>query len=374
MTQTDPNNPLSNIRFIMPGFEDTYQTQPFHPMFLARLSGMKALRFMEWERTNNSSVQAWSDRPMPTDYTFSWRGVPLETMIQLANTLGVNPWFNMPHLATDDYVRQFATVVSQQLNPNLRAYIEYSNETWNGQFSQNSYVENMGLGFGLSSDPTIAGADYTALRSVQIFAIWKGVFAGTSRLVRVLPSQAANAWMSQQLVTFQNAYGYADALAIAPYFSMCSDAQAGGFGFLGDPSTVDQVASMTVDQILDIELGHVRGCALAEITSTAAVAQQYGLSLLAYEGGQSLIGVGSAQNDQQLVSLFKAANRDSRMQDIYTEFLQNWKSSGGDLFMHYADVSPYTQYGNFGSLEYQDQDPSTAPKYQALINFAAQNQ
>ena len=374
LTQTDPNNPLRNIRFIMPGFESTYQTQPFHPTFLANLQNVKALRFMEWELTNNSPVQAWTDRPLPTDYTFSWRGVPLETMIQLANTLGVNPWFNIPHAASDDYVTQFATLVSQQLNPNLTAYIEYSNETWNSEFSQNAYVQGRGLGLGLNSDPTVAGIDYTALRSVQIFQLWTNVFGGTSRFVRVLPSQAANAWMSQQLVTYQNAYGYADALAIAPYYSICSDVATGGFGFLGDPSTVDQVTAMTVDQILDIELGHIRNCALNQMTSNAAVAQQYGLRLLAYEGGQSLVGVGSAQTNQQLISLFKAANRDPRIADLYTEYLQNWKTSGGDLFMYYSDVTAYTQYGSFGALEYQDQDPSTAPKFQALANFAAANQ
>ena len=374
ITQIDPNNPLRNIRFIMPGFENTYQTQPFHPTFLSRLQGLKTVRFMEWEVTNNSPIQSWSDRPLPTDYTYSWRGVPLETIIQLANALQVDAWFNIPHAATDDYVRQFATLVSQQLNPNLKAYIEYSNETWNGQFSQNGYVQNMGLSLNLSSDPTAAGAYYTALRSMQIFKIWKDAYGeDASRFVRVLPSQAASAWMSQQIVTFQNAYGYADALAIAPYYSMCSDVSSGGFGFLGDPSTADQVTTMTVDQILDIELGHIRNCGLEEITSNAAVAQQYGLRLLAYEGGQSLIGVGSAQNNQQLISLFKSANRNSRIHDLYAEFLQNWKQSGGDLFMHYADVTPYTQYGNFGSLEYQDQDPSTAPKFRALSEFAADN-
>ena len=374
LTQTDPNNPLRNIRFIMPGFENTYQTQPFHPTFLANLQNVKALRFMEWELTNNSPVQNWADRPLATDYTFSWRGVPLELMIQLANTLGVNPWFNIPHAASNDYVTQFATVVSQQLNPTLTAYLEYSNETWNSEFSQNAYVQSQGLGLGLSSDPTVAGIDYTALRSVQIFQLWTDVFGGANRFTRVLSSQAANSWMSQQLVTYGNAYGYADALAIAPYYSICSDTATGGFGFLGDPSTVDQVTGMSVDQILEVELGHIRSCALNQMTSNAAVAQQYGLRLLAYEGGQSLIGVGNAQNNQPLISLFKAANRDPRIADLYTEYLQNWKASGGDLFMYYSDVTAYTQYGNFGALEYQDQDPSTAPKYQALANFAAENQ
>jgi hypothetical protein len=207
---------------------------------------------------------------------------------------------------------------------------------------------------------------------VQIFQIWEQIFGGTDRLVRVLPSQAANPWLSEQIVAYQNAFAHADALAIAPYFE-CSDVAAGGWGNLGDPATADQVAAMTVDQILDIELGHIRNCALNQMIGNAAVAQKYGLKLVAYEGGQSLVAWGAAQNNSQLTQLFEAANRSPRMQDLYSEYLNNWKNAGGDLFLHYTDVSGYTKYGSFGSLESQDQDSVTAPKYRALMNFAAQN-
>jgi hypothetical protein len=207
---------------------------------------------------------------------------------------------------------------------------------------------------------------------VQIFQIFQQVFGGTDRLVRVLPSQAANASMSQDIVSFRNASAYADVLAIAPYYSMCSDQAIGGWGFLGDPSTQTQVAAMTPDQVLAIELFHIQNCALGEMTSNRAVAQQYGLNLVAYEGGQSLVGTGSAQANTQLTALFKSVNRDPGIQSLYQTYLQNWITIGGDLFVHYADVGSYTQYGSFGSMEYQDQDLTTAPKYQALSAFAAQ--
>lgn len=373
ITATNPDNPVRNIRFIMPGFEDTYQTQPFHPKFLAKLAGYKTLRFMEWMLANNSTVQHWSDRATTSDYTYTWRGVPLEVMIQLANTLNASPWFNMPHAADDNFVTQFAGMVQQQLSPALKSYVEYSNETWNGMFTQTAYVQNQGMTQGLSSDPTAAGAFYTAKRSVQIFQLWQQVFGGTSRFVRVLPSQFTSPALSQEIVTYQNAYGYADALAVAPYYSICSDQATGGWGFLGDPSTASQVAAMTVDQVLDIELSHIRNCALNNITAQAQIANQYGLHLLAYEGGQHLVATGGAQGNQQLVSLFEQVNRSPRIQDLYSEYLQDWKNAGGDMFVHYSDVTSYTQYGSFGALEYQDQDPATAPKYQALMNFAGQN-
>jgi len=58
--ETNPSNPIRNIRFIMPGFENTYQTQPFHPVFLERLKPFKTLRFMDWAATNNSKLVNWS--------------------------------------------------------------------------------------------------------------------------------------------------------------------------------------------------------------------------------------------------------------------------------------------------------------------------
>jgi hypothetical protein len=377
VTATNPSNPIRNIRFIMPGFEATYQQQPFNPQFLQRLSGYKALRFMETMGTNGSTLKNWSDRPLPTDYTYGWRGVPAEVLVQLANTAGLSPWFNMPAMATDDFMRQFAGIVSQQLNAGLPFYLEYSNETWNSAFSQNSWIATQGQTLGFSSDPVVAAADYTAYRSVQMFNIFQSVLGGsaagsTSRMIRVIASQAGNSWLSDQTLGFQNAFTSADYLAIAPYFN-CDDTATGGFGVLGDPSTASQVAAMTVDQVIDIELAHINGCAYKQMQSNSAVASKYGLRMIAYEGGQSLVGYNGAENNTTLTSLFETANRSPRMTALYAQYLANWVAAGGDGFIHYSNVTAYTKYGSWGALEYEDQDPATAPKYQALMTFASQH-
>ncbi len=368
---TDPTNPIRNIRFIMPGFESTYQSQPFHPLFLQRLQGYQVLRFMEWMLTNGSTVQNWSDRAATTDYIY-YRGVPLEVMIQLANTLNVKPWFNIPARASDDYIRQFATLVNQQLHSGLGFYLEYSNETWNGSFSQSGYMQAQGQALGLASSPTLNGAYYTAYRSVQMFNIFQSVFGNHNRITRVIASQAANSWLSDQTLGFQNAFASADALAIAPYFN-CSDTATGGFGTLGDPATASQVAAMSVSQVDDIQLAHINNCTMQQMQSNSSVAASYGLKMVGYEGGESLVGYGGAQNNSALTALFATVSRDSRMNSLYTQYLQNWVAAGGDMFVHYTDVAPDSQYGNFGSLENQDQDPGTAPKYQALMTFASQH-
>ena len=49
------------------------------------------------------------------------------------------------------------------------------------------------------------------------------------------------------------------------------------------------------------------------------------------------------------------------------------RTEAGRSFVHYSDFCAYSKWGNWGALEAQDQTPSSAPKYQALSDFAAQN-
>ena len=93
---------------LLPGTEANYTTQPFNQEFLKKIAPFKVLRFMDWGATNGSTQANWSDRAKPSDFTYATgRGVPLETMIDLANTLQADPWFCIPHQANDEYVREF---------------------------------------------------------------------------------------------------------------------------------------------------------------------------------------------------------------------------------------------------------------------------
>ncbi len=363
ITATNANNPLRNIRFLLPGAEATYETQPFNPIFLQRLSRFSTLRFMDWMMTNFAPASEWSDRPQVTDATYALRGVPVEVMVALANTLHTNAWFNMPHTASDDYVREFATYVRDHLDANRKAYIEYSNETWNGQFQQANYVMDQGLALNLAEgDAFWSGLRYHSQRAVEMFGIWESIFGGTDRLVRVLAAQAGNSWTSEQVAEWQNAYQKADALAIAPYFS-CDDP--------ANPETVDQIAALSVDALLDRQMAnvHAGGCAYQYMQDHLAVAQRYGLELVAYEGGQHLAGYGGSQNNEALTNLFIAANRHPRMKDVYLAYLGAWHDLGGGLFLAFNDASAFSMFGSWGALETINQPVEQAPKYQALISF-----
>lgn len=363
IVETNPDNPLRNIRFLMAATEATYETQPFNPLFLERIGRFSTLRFMDWMMTNDSTMIEWEDRPLPTDATYALRGVPVEVMVNLANTLHSDVWFNMPHAASDDYVMQFATYVRDHLDPQLDIYIEFSNETWNGQFQQANYVMDQGMALNLAEgDRFWSGLKFHSQRAVEMFAIWEQVFGGTERLVRVLASQAANAWTAEQVAIWQDAFQHADAIAIAPYFS-CDDP--------ANPGTIDAITALSVDELLDRQQANVieGGCAYQYVVNNLSVTQQFDLDLIAYEGGQHLAGYGGSENNDQLTALFIAANRHPRMGEIYEQYLHTWLDLGGGTFMIFTDVSQPSMFGSWGILEYLTQDPAEAPKYQALINF-----
>jgi len=367
--KTDPDNYVRNIHVIMPGFEKSWKTNPFHPKFLQRWKGMACFRFMDWMHTNGSTIKHWNQRPTLKDATFFKKGVALEWMVELCNRQKVAPWFCMPHLADDDFVRHFATFVRDHLDPSLPVYLEYSNEVWNSQFPQFHYAAEQGvrLKLGPEKRPWEAAWHYTAVRSVEIFQIWEQVFGGHDRLVRLLPSQAANPYVSEQILRFREAYRHADALAIAPYMSFTV-----GRGKLRDVGR--QMANWSVEQLLDEfeRTGFRRS--LEWMDKQKAVADKYGLKLVAYEAGQHMVAmVRDKQLRDKLSRLMHEANRHPRMGELYLRYFDHWKAIGGDLMAVFSSIGRYSQYGAWGLAEYYDSSPADYPKLKAVLTWAKRN-
>lgn len=118
---------LKNIRVLQPGY-GLAQADDFSAPLMALLAGFDVLRFMDWAATNGNTHVEWTDRTLPTHYTYASGGVPWETIIALANAAGKDPWINVPALASDDYVLQLATLVKALLAPDRSVFVEYSNE------------------------------------------------------------------------------------------------------------------------------------------------------------------------------------------------------------------------------------------------------
>ena len=392
ITSTDPQhtgNYVRNIRVVQAQYESTLDAgQVFNPVFLANLQNFRALRFMDWLRTNNSTLSSWSNRPLSTDaFWGTSSGVPLEVCIELANAVSADAWLNIPAVATDDYVTQMAKLVQNELGPTQKAYVEFSNEVWNGMFTQNAYSISEGAtAFPPAPNKYYSGWEWYGMRVAQIGDIWYGVYGSSdfsARVAIVMAGQAANSAVLQEELSTPDWKGtgngpaashHIGAAAIAPYFLGTSD--------LGSTSAVSALMSTFNSGLAQLfgQLDSATGSIDRRIpwtTSNAKVASSFGIPLVAYEGGQSLQGFPTYGNGSPEVQMFIAANRDPRMGAAYTTYLDDWKSSGGTLFMHFNDTYPPSQYGMWGLLEstMQSTQPlsSAPPKWQAVQNFISAN-
>ncbi|PSB22516.1 cellulose-binding protein [filamentous cyanobacterium CCP1] len=386
ITATDPNrtgNYIRNIHVVPVEYENTFQTEIFNPVFLDRTKQFTALRFMDWMNTNDSQQSEWANRPKVDDASYALgKGVPVEVMVALANRLGANPWFTMPHKATDEYMANFAQHVKTCLNPELRAYVEFSNEVWNWQFQQAHYALEQGQAR-WGEDKGDAYMQWYGMRTAQMSDIWKQVFADQpDRVVSIMATQTAwqgleNSSLDCSLwVAEGNSPCYRhgiDAYAITGYFSgklpsdQAKDAieswmedSDGGFGKAF--TQIKQGSLLDTDQFDDTIPG-------LEVSFQyhQKVAQDRGLKLVVYEGGQHL----ARSDDETLTEFFIELNRQPEMYDVYTEMLEHWKQENGTLFMHFSDISRPSRWGSWGALEYVGQE--STPKYQALIDFIERN-
>ena len=389
ITATDPNQTgdyLRDIKVIPADFEYA-SDQIFNPEFLEKIQSFNTLRFMDWMATNHSTQGEWSDRPTPDSSIFSGKIASVESMVELANRTDTDPWFTMPHRATDEYITNFAQYVKDNLDPELQVYVEYSNEVWNNDFAQGWWIEERGKEEFAESTVGDFGKrmDWFGKRTTEITQIWDEVFAeDKERVVGVLGAQAANTWTARRPLDYvwtdsplsHAEYGI-DAIAIAPYFG----------SYIGKPEYEAEIESwidnedednesLALDNLFkEITEGGVlsdapTGGALQQAYNWtigyAALADQHGLDLLTYESGQHLNGTWGVEENEAIGDLFIAANRDPRLGEIYQEYFTTLHDLGVDLSLNYTDVSRYNKYGSWGLLENVRQTDS--PKYNAIKN------
>ena len=385
--KSNPKNHLRNIRVLMSGgiclndplrrvdnaqqcggrqfmaFADHHKQIIFNPDYLNFMKDFKVVRFMNMSGITRNNLRHWKDRPSLTKATWGGpegqRGVPIEIMVELANQLNINPWFNIPHQAADDYIQGFASYVNQRLKPTLKVYLEYTNEAWNSVFvPQAEHMKQNGIRQKLDADRRIAGFKFYSKQSVNIFKQWEKVFGGTNRLVRVMGGMTTDPSMSETILAYQKAYQYVDALAIAPYFYIAQDK-------LPNVNNVDSVFKQMTAPDNRYSIDNL----LKTIRQQSEVAQAYGVDLVAYEGGQHLVDHKTHKLTEGATPHLVAANRDPRMAREYYRFLSGWKSVGGNLFVAFSAPRPHTWHGSWGIKEYINQSNTETPKYRALLAF-----
>lgn len=371
----------------------------FNPLWLERLDGFAALRFMDWMGTNDSAQVGWEDRPLVSDYSWARKGVPAEVMIALANELGTAPWFNMPHRADNTYVQKFATLVLEQLDFDLQAYVEYSNEVWNWQFEQARWADEQ-------AQRRWGGKDlwmqFYGGRAAEISQIWTDVFGAQSkeRLIRVLATQTGWLGLEEQILNAplwtaevadrRPPASYFDTYAVTGYFggiigskerapvlrawlaesrSLAAE-QARSNGLKGEEAErfiLEHQYDIAVAQAaIEIEDGLVTGNVDDTLTDLLGrvlpyhktVADRHGLDLIMYEGGSHVVGLGPIVEDGAITAFFTHFNFTPEMGKLYEMLLAGWQENGGGLFAAYADVAVPGKWGSWGALRFlSDENP-----------------
>jgi hypothetical protein len=382
----------------------------FNPDWIERIQDLRLLRFMDWMNTNDSTLSEWSQHPKVNNMTYAGTGAPAEVMVALANQIGADPWFTLPHMATDEYMRRFAEVVRDNLDPNLKAHVEFSNEVWNWQFQQAQWAEaEAKKRWGQESK----GVEFYGMRAAQMAQIWDDVFGDQAddRLVKVISTQTGwlgleapilttPLWVAEDPARNRPAAEYFDAYAITGYFS-------GGLGHDQKAPTVkkwiqesrgaaraearrqnltgaaraayvrqhayDKVVSLAAKELRDGSLTGDKLDTLNELIERIFpyqfdVAQKYGLKLVMYEGGTHVAAFGAWVDDPELTPFFMHFNYTPEMGEMYKTLLEGWKSVGGTVFNQFVDVSAPSKWGSWGALRHlKDQNP----RFDALAAFNA---
>jgi len=359
---------------------------PWNPQFLKEINIYRSLRFMDWDSTNGSARENWSERPQKSEP--KQNPVAYEWMIDLCNRNNSDLWVTIPHrtithatgdepcdyavrlcilvktgvdmrdtnvkpltsklhtLTAADFMAAGGVKTCEPLRSDRKLYVEYSNETWNGQFKQSHYCCDEGEALKLDANKWSAGFRYHAWAAIRLFHAAELVFGTDSpRLVKVLATQSGNSWIAGQHLKVMNDANLnpwkikASAIAIAPYF---------GHNVQGDaPDAVAQLRK--------------------EIQNSAAQAEKHrkladsaGLKLIAYEGGQHVL------------KKAKVINRDPAMFTLYQEYLRVM-SLHLVVFCHYAHVGQAGDGGAWGCIEHTGDPLVEAPKYRALAEWSKKN-
>ncbi|MFM7151441.1 MAG: PA14 domain-containing protein, partial [Gemmataceae bacterium] len=374
ISNMDVSDPIRDVHLWMPDFGGTSfagqvwqpgaSFSPFHPLFLEKLAPFRTIRFMDWMETNLTDITTWTDR-RPYDHATQQsgdfkNGVAPEYLVELCNELDADAWVNMPHAADDTYVRNFATLVRDTLEPGRKVYVEWSNELWNGGFGFQAYpwvTEQLARpeNANLNGDRWA----FVGREAKRDFDIWSDVFSGqTDRMVRVVAGQQANSWIAEQIAS--NMAGHFDAISSAAYM------------YVSDEDKAMFTASTTADQVIDAVIANLP-TALGWLQDHRDLADRFATSLgrpipfVAYEGGPHLDSWGGSYQQP-----FFDAGNSPRMYDAYALRLSGARDRGLDLFQHFNLTGGLyaAPYGAFGALQSMTQDVASAPKYRAVLEAA----
>lgn len=390
MSFKNTNGNLKNLSLLRPG---CLPGQLFNPAFLKTVRPFKMIRFMDWLQTNGSPIKTWADRKLPTELLQSGsRGVCLEYCIALCNEIGTDAWICIPHMADDDYVVKASQLIKTNLRPELKIYVEYSNEVWNTIFAQTSwnYTQAQADVAAGQKDLSLEGVDTNiyywgrrrvAKRIAEIGKVFKNNL-GAERVRPILANQIADPSVGRAQLQYLAKY-YAPVSDViygtagAPYFATKAHLEDILDPITGKATGQKVKAGSTVQTVLDgLKSSVISNVAKwvpqawdgkatsADTPTLSSLAKFHGVKFLLYECGQHLV----SGNDPARQALEKGAQLDPQMYDIMGLYL-NGMSPNVDGACYFVNVGGWGsgQYGYWGA---QYQIDIETPKSKALAEAA----
>lgn len=418
ITSTDPNNTGDYLRDISILRPDALASDRFHPDYLSYLQPFSVIRplhmigdelvySMPDSNGEYSYVRgdgAWERRKQITDSHWGGSmGAPYEMVIDLANQSDSDLWLNVPVGADDEYVRQLATLMHDELNEDRVLYVELGNELWNWDYPYaigREYAFNAAQArwpgvYGTVTDYAPDGVSenmmifsWQGARTIEVGEIFEDVWGeDADRLGLILAGQYGSSgveWpVNRQILE-------------APVYVAEEDAEMPGLqvsalavgAYVSDPYQEGQTLSengfdrTSPETYISEAIHYVNGTdrfvpgseepgMRFQTRQDKALADEFGIAMVAYEGGHHFIG-----------SVFTrdVASVDPMMYDLYQSLFSMWEEEGGGLFVHLHGIIPrgespegeepgFFESENFGIKETQQQTEADAPRFHALMDI-----
>ncbi len=369
--ESDFENPIQNIRIVKKEYEQSYESEPFNPHWLEKVLNFPSVRFMDWGQTNNWAQKEtwnwedprlydWDERAVYDYYTWTTnKGIPYEVMVKLMNDYELDGWVCVPHNSSDDYQLKMAQYFYDNLTPERRLTVEYSNEIWNWMFGQTQWLNYYGC-----EQQGISWPEGTVPYIQNCMDNWTSVFGEDNpRLTRAVGVQTG--WLDvAQRTAFNMRVGSFDVVAGTYYFGLNDESDA-ILDAMGESATAQDVIDLVreywqegMDMISDIKTD---------------VADELGLPIAFYEGGQHITPIPFGEEPTYAQALLDV-QRDPGMYDLYMDwydFLRTLQEGEEPLLcMNFSLISERSaRYGSWGLWEtmFQDTDVIPAPKAAATM-------
>jgi hypothetical protein len=377
------------MRPLFPGSTESYpDSVTFTDAFKQAIEPFSTLRVMQFTGTVWSQQKTWSDRRKPDYYTFNDESIDggllasWECVINMANELQKNIWINVPLWVDEDYIRQLALLFrdgnsftnNKGLDPNLKLYIEWSNEIWNYEQNENraaalDEILNQGDPDNLNYDSlTQAQADdgwQWAWRRpgagiVKISNIFREVFGDEQMMTHIRPV------LCWQMVRHSTAWAPLVYIERTQPNPVSYYIYGGGGAAYYSPADTTGLTLNNIWENGNMNLDWWRdtwpdGLGKGSMMFNASICNLYGIKRVAYEGGPSFDPTGSAAMD----SVMARAWRDPRIRDEIIEHHNAWSNWDGDLLVYYV----LTQNYMWGFVE--NTFNLNSPKYQGILDLSS---